>query len=194
MDRDSDLARQVIHDDALIDREELEIDRLCMEVLATQQLMAGDLRYITTAMKVNADLERIADHAANICEPICDCDPDCGSPIVSFFELMAPHWSRFASGVRGDVPLQPAPRGDWEAYIGPEYDARTSDPRFPRLDSGGLGQMVGVGRPYQWNHRPRLLHQPGERELAQRHAVAVGKGPQLGDNAGLTLRPPVLVG
>ena len=68
MDRNTDLARRVIEDDAVIDAEELELDRLCMEILATQQVMASDLRYVTTAMKVNTDLERIGDHAANICE------------------------------------------------------------------------------------------------------------------------------
>jgi phosphate transport system protein len=68
VDRDSDLARRVINDDADIDREELEIDRLCMEVLATQQLMASDLRFVTTAMKLITDLERIGDLAANVSE------------------------------------------------------------------------------------------------------------------------------
>ena len=68
VDRDSSMAQQVIDDDVLIDRAELEIDELCMETLARYQPMAGDLRFITTAMMITSDLERIADHAANISE------------------------------------------------------------------------------------------------------------------------------
>lgn len=68
MDRDSDLARRVIAGDVEIDRLELEIDGLCMELLALHQPMARDLRFITTAMKITSDLERIADHAVNISE------------------------------------------------------------------------------------------------------------------------------
>jgi phosphate transport system protein len=68
VDRDSSLADEVITGDRDIDRLELEIDHLCMEVLARHQPMARDLRFITTAMKITPDLERIADHAVNIGE------------------------------------------------------------------------------------------------------------------------------
>jgi phosphate transport system protein len=66
--RDSDLARRVIEHDSIIDALEVEIDELCVEILALQQPMARDLRFITTAMKITPDLERIADHAVNISE------------------------------------------------------------------------------------------------------------------------------
>ncbi len=66
--RDSDLGRRVVEDDAAIDRVELEIDRLCMEMLALHQPFAGDLRFVTTAMKITTDLERIGDLAGNIAE------------------------------------------------------------------------------------------------------------------------------
>lgn len=68
VDRDSALARRVIEEDDAIDRLELDIDDLCVEMLARYQPMAGDLRFITTAMKITSDLERIADHACNISE------------------------------------------------------------------------------------------------------------------------------
>jgi phosphate transport system protein len=67
-ERDSDLARDVIARDAEADRLELEIDQLCMELLALQQPMAKDLRFIATAMKITPDLERIGDHAVNVSE------------------------------------------------------------------------------------------------------------------------------
>lgn len=68
VERNSDLARKVVEADKDVDRYELEIDRLCMEILALQQPMARDLRLITTAMKISTDLERIADLAVNVCE------------------------------------------------------------------------------------------------------------------------------
>jgi phosphate transport system protein len=68
VERDSSLARRVIGDDNAVDRLELEIDRLCVEMLALHQPMARDLRFITTAMKITPDLERIADLAVNISE------------------------------------------------------------------------------------------------------------------------------
>ena len=68
VERDSDLAREVIADDVEVDRLELEIDSLCMEALALHQPMARDLRFLATAMKITPDLERIADHAVNISE------------------------------------------------------------------------------------------------------------------------------
>ncbi len=64
--RDPELARQVIEEDSEIDRLELEIDELCLELLALQQPMARDLRFIATAMKITPDLERMGDHAVNI--------------------------------------------------------------------------------------------------------------------------------
>jgi phosphate transport system protein len=68
VDRDDELARRVIAGDAKIDELELTIDKACMELLARYQPMARDLRFITTAMKITPDLERIADHAVNISE------------------------------------------------------------------------------------------------------------------------------
>lgn len=66
--RDSEAAREVIADDAKLDAVELEIDRLCLEILALKQPLARDLRFITTAMKITTDLERIGDIAVNVGE------------------------------------------------------------------------------------------------------------------------------
>ena len=66
--RDSDLAQRVIDEDERVDRLELEIDDLCTHVLGLQQPFARDLRFVTTAMKITTDLERIADLCANIGE------------------------------------------------------------------------------------------------------------------------------
>lgn len=72
MEHDSAMAQEIIDGDVLVDRLELEIDHLCLETLARQQPMAGDLRFLATAMKITPDLERIADHAVNISERVLE--------------------------------------------------------------------------------------------------------------------------
>jgi phosphate transport system protein len=67
-DLDVDLARRVIGNDSHIDEMELDIEERAIDVLALHQLMARDLRFVTTAMGINANLERIADLAVNICQ------------------------------------------------------------------------------------------------------------------------------
>jgi phosphate transport system protein len=69
-ERDSELAAAVIADDDAVDNQELKIDELCLKILALRQPAARDLRFITTAIKVNYDLERIGDMAVNICERV----------------------------------------------------------------------------------------------------------------------------
>lgn len=68
MERRADLARDVIEGDAAVNALQIEIDDRCLKMLALQQPMATDLRLITSAMKMGADLERIGDQAVNIAE------------------------------------------------------------------------------------------------------------------------------
>ena len=68
--RRSDLAAEVIAGDERIDAEEVELEEECLKVLALHQPFAEDLRFIVTVMKVNNDLERIADLATNIAEDV----------------------------------------------------------------------------------------------------------------------------
>jgi phosphate transport system protein len=65
---DEDLAREVFADDRIIDRMEIDVDERCLRLLALQQPMARDLRFITAALKINNDLERVGDHAVNIAQ------------------------------------------------------------------------------------------------------------------------------
>ena len=67
-ERDSDLARQVLEEDKVINQMELEIDRLSIEILALQQPAAHDLRFVIAVAKITPILERIADHATNIAD------------------------------------------------------------------------------------------------------------------------------
>ncbi len=68
VNRDSPLAEQVIKLDPLIDALEIEVDEQCLKLLALRQPIAIDLRFITSAMKINSELERIGDQAVNIAE------------------------------------------------------------------------------------------------------------------------------
>ena len=65
---DAAKARAVIEGDKVIDQMEIRIDEGAIDLLATQQPVAGDLRLLVSALKINADLERIGDHAVNIAE------------------------------------------------------------------------------------------------------------------------------
>jgi phosphate transport system protein len=68
VDRRPTLAADVIKKDDELDALEIKIDNLCYEVLALEQPVARDLRFIATALKIVKDLERIGDIAVNIAE------------------------------------------------------------------------------------------------------------------------------
>jgi phosphate transport system protein len=71
-ERDTSLAEEIIGADNRIDQLELEIDELCMQLLARRQPVASDLRFITIALKLVTDLERIGDLGVNICERVIE--------------------------------------------------------------------------------------------------------------------------
>ena len=68
VDRDSDLANIIIERDHEVNRLDVDIDDLCIRLLALRQPAGRDLRFITTGLKITTDLERIGDMAVNICE------------------------------------------------------------------------------------------------------------------------------
>jgi phosphate transport system protein len=70
IDRRLDTAERIIASDQDVNDLQIEIDDRCLRLLALQQPMASDLRLITAAMKINADLERIGDQAVNIAEQV----------------------------------------------------------------------------------------------------------------------------
>jgi phosphate transport system protein len=68
IDRDDVLAQSVIERDREVNAYDVEVDEKCVELLALHQPAAGDLRFLTTAMKIVTDLERIGDQAVNIAQ------------------------------------------------------------------------------------------------------------------------------
>jgi phosphate transport system protein len=70
--QDRALARDTIERDSTVNRLECESDEHCLLILARRQPMAGDLRFVTLALKMVTDLERIGDLAVNIAERAID--------------------------------------------------------------------------------------------------------------------------
>ena len=68
MERNPEAAERIIAGDEEVNDLQIEVDDRCLKLLALQQPMASDLRLITAAMKINADLERIGDQAVNVAE------------------------------------------------------------------------------------------------------------------------------
>ena len=103
--RDPKLFQAVFESEEDINRAEREIDELALDLLAMQQPMAVDLRFITACMKINADLERVGDQAVNIAQR--------GSDLITLPDVDLPvDIPRMAATVSGMV------RRALEAFIG----------------------------------------------------------------------------
>ncbi len=108
--RNADLAQSVIENDRNIDRLELLVDEKCVDLIARYQPMAKDLRFITTGMKINAELERIADLAVDVAERTLDLvDKPLLKPLVDIPKLtvVAQNMINWAieSFMKGDIEL-----------------------------------------------------------------------------------------
>ncbi|HVX60054.1 MAG TPA: phosphate signaling complex protein PhoU [Pirellulales bacterium] len=117
-DRDAAAARTVLRRDAEIDRLEVEVEEECLKILTLYQPAAGDLRFVIAVLKINNDLERTGDLAANIAKrvlflverPAPDVDVD--------FRLMA---------VRAQGMLQNSLEALVKADVNQAYEVRRSD-------------------------------------------------------------------
>ncbi len=83
--RDVSIARAVIASDPKVDAAELEIDHLCLNLLALRQPAASDLRFITTALKIVTDLERIGDLAVNTAERVIEINEE--PPLKPYIDI-----------------------------------------------------------------------------------------------------------
>ncbi|MCM8789650.1 MAG: phosphate signaling complex protein PhoU [Candidatus Omnitrophica bacterium] len=88
--RDKKQAQDVIDSDKNVDELELIIDEKCIDLIARYQPVAGDLRFITTGMKINAEVERISDLAVDICQRVLELvDKPLLKPLVDIPKLSA---------------------------------------------------------------------------------------------------------
>jgi phosphate transport system protein len=97
--RDSELAREVIRRDHQINALDVEIDEECIRLIALRQPKAGDLRFITTAMKITTDLERMGDLAEDICERAIELNEE--PPLKPYIDI--PRMAEIAQGMLIDV-------------------------------------------------------------------------------------------
>ncbi len=88
-ERQADLAQQVVNGDAELGETQIRMDSQALQLLALQQPIARDLRFIVAAVKADADLERIGDHAVNIGQVALAIVASKRHPIESTLERMA---------------------------------------------------------------------------------------------------------
>ncbi|HCZ12538.1 MAG TPA: phosphate transport system regulatory protein PhoU [Nitrospiraceae bacterium] len=99
VERNDELANVVIERDHQVNTLDVQIDEECIRLLALMQPMAGDLRFITTAMKITTDLERMGDNAVNIAERALELNKE---PILKPY-IDIPNMSRIAQGMTRDA-------------------------------------------------------------------------------------------
>jgi len=86
--RDKELAGMIIDDDSKIDEMENHIEEKAIELLALRQPMAADLRFIMTGMKINSEIERIADLAVNVSQRVLEiADQPLVKPLIDIPKL-----------------------------------------------------------------------------------------------------------
>jgi phosphate transport system protein len=99
VEREPDVATEVIKEDHNINAFDVRIDEECIRLLALKQPMGKDLRLITTAMKITSDLERIADNAVNIAERAIELNEE---PLLKPY-IDIPRMSRIVQGMVRDT-------------------------------------------------------------------------------------------
>jgi len=85
VERNGDLAADVLAHDDVIDRLELELDRAAIEIFALLQPAARDLRFVVAVTKITPVLERIADHAGNIASAVMELNSE--EPVREYVDL-----------------------------------------------------------------------------------------------------------
>ncbi|PIS38152.1 MAG: phosphate transport system regulatory protein PhoU [Nitrospirae bacterium CG08_land_8_20_14_0_20_52_24] len=99
VERSSELARKVIENDHKVNALDVEIDEECIRLLAIRQPRAGDLRFITTAMKITTDIERMGDLAEDIAERAVELNEE---PILKPY-IDIPRMAEIAQGMTRDA-------------------------------------------------------------------------------------------
>jgi len=157
----ADLARQVIRNDSRVNDMENGIDEQCIKLLATQQPVAVDLRFLTAALRISAILERTGDEAVNIAERalvIHELNPmDEIPPTLMEMSVLAQEMTRKSldAFVRKDVSLA--------------YDVCCQDDELDDLNRRLLEEMI------RWMmDEHRLIRRGVELILAGRHFERIG--------------------
>lgn len=99
VERNDELAKAVIEKDHQVNALDVQIDEECIRLIALMQPMAGDLRFITTTMKITTDLERMGDQAVNIAERALELNKE---PLLKPY-IDIPRMSQIAQGMTRDA-------------------------------------------------------------------------------------------
>ena len=143
--RDLKLCQLVLDNEQAINLQEREIDELARDLLAMQQPMAIDLRFILAVIKINADLERVGDQAVNIVQRVMHMN---GLPVVDL-PADIPHMAAAASAMVGEA---------LEAFIEGNVDLAqkvlATDDEVDRMNRETFVAMEGA-----MASSPEVLHQ-----------------------------------
>ena len=156
VERDSELAERTITFDHEINHMEMEIDERCLEVLARRQPAARDLRFITLALKIVTDLERIGDQCANIAKRARELNTE--PPLKPYIDL--PRMAEAAS-VMVKEALDSFVRGDENLAIKVCEDDQFVDDLNEQIQRELLTFMMGdpttISRAIKVNHISKCL-------------------------------------
>ena len=137
IEQDQDLARATILVDRQVNRDEMETDELCYQILARHQPRGADLRFVTLALKMVTDLERIGDLAVNICERALILTH--ALPVRSLETI--PEMSRIVQVMIHDAIDAFVDRNDVRAHAVVDEDDAVDD-LYRRFNRELMGQMV----------------------------------------------------
>ncbi len=160
-ERDRELARATILMDRRVNQDEIEIDQLCFGMLSKGEVSGTDLRFLTFALKVVTDLERIGDLAVNICERALELASDGNAaPFVSIPEMGHSAAQMLAAAIDAFVTAdEPGARQviDSDDHLDDLYHTVFRD-RMVRLKQGDLD----VGRAVRVQNIAKYLERIGD--------------------------------
>lgn len=97
-ERDTNAAREVLAHDDRVDQLEVEVDRMCIDIIALRQPAARDLRFVISVAKMAPVLERIGDHACNIARAAIDLNNEPELKVTTDMQAMANHAAAMLRG------------------------------------------------------------------------------------------------
>ena len=97
-ERDTNAAREVLAHDDRVDQLEVEVDRMCIDIIALRQPAARDLRFVISVAKMAPVLERIGDHACNIARAAIDLNNEPELRVTTDMQAMADHAAAMLRG------------------------------------------------------------------------------------------------
>lgn len=166
--RDSELARQTIARDHMVNYLDVSIDEACTRLLALHQPAARDLRFIMTSLKIGTDLERVGDIAQNVCERALELNEE--PPLRSYADL--PRMAEWARSMLRDS-LDAFVRAD----TGLALDVCQRDDFIDDLTSEVFGRMLSrmVEEPKTVVRSTRILFLAKYLERIADHATNIGE-------------------